>query len=202
MAARFGLTYLTEPRFYSPKLARKIEDRIHKSRQRRDYFGETEESFQERVFVGNFYSREIESHHLAPLILERIDEEKGHGLRAAEPLKGGTYIGEYTGIVRSAWPWRDARDPYTFRYPWHLAGWPFARRKVITTAATHGSLVRFLNHSHAPNARAHHVLLGNSVRLIIYTVRNVESGEEVTLDYGADYWHDSTGIHEKRSKGL
>lgn len=188
LEGRFGFEYLEAPRFPDPALRVRIERKLERVLRRGTAIGESRRDFEERRFLGSLHAEAILRHAQAPLVLAHIDPRKGYGLLAGEPLPRGAFVGEYTGEVTARWLWLRPRDAYSFRYPWALHPWGLFPRKITTSAGTCGSLMRFLNHSEAPNTRAHHLLLGSLPRLVVYATRSIAPGDELTLNYGAPYW--------------
>lgn len=197
---RFRFRYLPVPVFTEARVQKRIAHQIERAFHHPDRWPEDRESFEERLFLGEFHHEAIAQGGLAPCALKRMADAKGWGLVAMEDFDIGQYLGEYTGIVSARPLWREPPDPYTFRYPWnfrHLGCLPW---KVWTCAAEQGSLMRFLNHARHANARAHHVIHGGFVRLIVYTTRRIRRGEELTLHYGDRYWRqDPEAINSRQS---
>ena len=48
------------------------------------------------------------------------------------------------------------------------------------------NLARYINHSCEPNAKAYRT----GVRVWIWSIRDIQAGEEITYDYGEDYFND------------
>jgi SET domain-containing protein len=56
--------------------------------------------------------------------------------------------------------------------------------------ATSGSLMRFVNHHSAqPNLKPLYAFSGSLYHLILVTQRRVAKGEQLTYDYGQNYWY-------------
>lgn len=57
-----------------------------------------------------------------------------------------------------------------------------------------GNVARFLNHSCRPNVRCVRARLGveSVLRVGLFAARQVEAGEELTLDYGPEWWVQKT----------
>jgi SET domain-containing protein len=98
----------------------------------------------------------------------------GLGLYATEPIRTGKFIIEYFGkLVR--WPDVDnLRNKYLFdlNTRWAIDGAP--RRNTA----------RYINHSCKPNA----VPYGVKGKIKIYARRTIQPGEEITYDYGKEYF--------------
>ena len=98
----------------------------------------------------------------------------GLGLYATEPIRTGKFIIEYWGpLVR----WDDVdnlQSKYLFdlNTRWAIDGSP--RRNTA----------RYINHSCKPNAEPY----GVKGKIKIYARRTIQPGEEITYDYGKEYF--------------
>jgi SET domain-containing protein len=102
----------------------------------------------------------------------------GLGLFATDFIKKGKFIVEYTGRrVTSAESEKlenkGARYMYELNSKWAIDG------------SSRSNLGRYANHSCRPNAESD-VIRGKKV--IIRAIRNIKPGEEITYDYGRDYF--------------
>ncbi len=98
----------------------------------------------------------------------------GLGLFAVEPIRKGRFIIEYSG-KRVRWEDIDNLDnKYLFdlNTRWAIDGTP--RRNTA----------RYINHSCKPNA----VPYGVKGKIKIYAKRTIQPGEEITYDYGKEYF--------------
>lgn len=107
---------------------------------------------------------------------------RGFGAFAWEPIAKGLSIGEYVGQilprggheVKSDYQTtiaigKDVEDDHT----------------AYVDSAYTGSVVRFLNHSCEPNCQLFEGRVGVKYRLaFVETLREILSGEELTIDYG------------------
>lgn len=101
----------------------------------------------------------------------RID---GHGVFAAEPVPNRRKIGEIRGESISV---AEARIRATRSERVMIV--ELSARKAIDFSRSTDPM-RFTNHSCAPNAR----LCIRQGRVEFYALRDIETGEEVTVDYG------------------
>ena len=105
----------------------------------------------------------------------------GRGLFVRAPIKKGARIIEYTGTKIAT----KLADDLTTRYLFDLEnGWTI-------DGATHKNTARYVNHSCAPNCEAS--IEGEQI--FFYTVRNVLPGEELTIDYGEEYFDEFIKPH-------
>lgn len=103
----------------------------------------------------------------------------GLGLFAENEIPRSTFVIEYWGDVVSD----DEAD--------HVGGkYLFRLERGKTILGNHKeNLARLMNHSCRPNCVAE--MDGN--RIFIYSRRKIAPGEELTYDYGKEYWEDHIG---------
>ncbi len=98
----------------------------------------------------------------------------GLGLYATEPIRKDKFIIEYWGkLVR----WNDV-DNLQSKYLFDL------NKRWAIDGAPRRNTARYINHSCKPNA----VPYGVKGKIKIYAKRNIEPGEEITYDYGKEYF--------------
>lgn len=99
---------------------------------------------------------------------------KGKGLFAATDIAKGGFIAEYTGTKVASKAADDSKSRYLFEIDdeWTI------------DAQDGGGVARFINHSCEPNTEAE---IEDS-RINIYAVRHIRKGEEITIDYGEEYY--------------
>lgn len=100
----------------------------------------------------------------------------GLGLFALEAIPAGKRIIEYTGPLVSNEVVERSRGRYFFgvNNRWSIDGSPRT------------NLARYINHSCRPNSEA--VISGR--RVWIWSKRNISAGEEITYNYGKEYFND------------
>ncbi len=100
----------------------------------------------------------------------------GLGLFALKPIPKGKRIIEYTGPIISNEEVDKRRGKYFFQInsKWSVDGSP------------RGNTARYVNHSCNPNAEA--FISGH--RVWIWSKKNIKEGEEITFDYGKEYFDD------------
>ena len=100
----------------------------------------------------------------------------GLGFFALEPIPKSTRIIEYTGPLISNEEVDQRRGKYFFgvNTRWSIDGSP------------RSNIARYINHSCRPNAEA----LISGRRVWIWSRKNIKPGEEVTYDYGEEYFED------------
>jgi SET domain-containing protein len=100
----------------------------------------------------------------------------GLGFITLEPIPAGKRIIEYTGpLISNEEVERRHWGKYFFEVnsKWSVDGTP------------RSNTARYINHSCAPNAEA--IISGR--RVWIWSKRRIKAGEEVTYDYGKDYFN-------------
>jgi hypothetical protein len=137
---------------------------------------------------GQLYSRQIHQGVLGPVRLEWIDEVLGYGLFAEEDLDQHAYVGEYTGVVRSLD--RHHSTGYCLSYPTHI----LSRKALAVDAMQRGNLTRFINHSEEPTLIPRWAVDRNLVHQVLVASRHVKKGEQLTCNYGEDYWQRRTRL--------
>jgi len=100
----------------------------------------------------------------------------GLGFFALEPIPKGKRIIEYTGpyLPNEEVDKRNGKYFFGVNKKWSIDGSP--RRNIA----------RYINHSCRPNAEA----LISGRRVWIWSRRNIKLGEEITYDYGKEYFED------------
>ena len=98
----------------------------------------------------------------------------GHGLFATASHKKGDFILEYTGQRIPTVAADASRSRYLFEID----------REWTIEGSSRANIARYINHSCAPNCE---VELRDG-HILIYATRNIERGEEFTIDYGEEYF--------------
>eukprot|EP00644_Phytophthora_capsici_P009569 jgi/Phyca11/107068/e_gw1.13.99.1 len=136
---------------------------------------------------------------LVPLELRRT-LSKGIGAFAVKLIPEGTVVREYVGeiITEHEKRQRDSFGPamYTMEY---VPGW-------YIDARHYGNASRFFNHSCDPNCAAEEWIVSDSYRIGIVALRDTLPGEEITFNYGSEYFFDnckcSKCVREPRASEL
>ena len=100
----------------------------------------------------------------------------GLGLFATKPIKRGVYIATYRGR-RITTEEADRREARGAKYLFEL------NRRWTIDGSPRWNVARYINHSCRPNAKP----VGRRGGIVIVALRRIESGEEVTYDYGRQY---------------
>lgn len=100
----------------------------------------------------------------------------GLGLFAMEPIKKGRFIIEYVGDIYTAEEGDELNNLYIFN----------VSKKKDIDGSPRWNTARYINHSCRPNAEAEI----KKDRVFISAKRNIMLGEELTYDYGKEYWNE------------
>ena len=98
----------------------------------------------------------------------------GHGLFATRAVSKGDFVIEYTGNSIST----KVADALSTRYLFEIDS------KWTIDGSVRSNIARYINHSCDPNCEAE-ILDG---RILITAARDIEKGEELTMDYGEEYF--------------
>ncbi len=110
----------------------------------------------------------------ADVEIRRSSQETGDGLFAATDLEKGDFIAEYTGAKIST----ELADASKSRYLFEIdSEW------TIDGEAS-SNIARYINHACEPNAEAEI----HDDHILISTTRDIKAGEEITIDYGEEYF--------------
>ena len=101
----------------------------------------------------------------------------GRGVVATRDIAAGERLVEYVGEVITSSE-ADRRYPYDESKPHHTFLFAVNSRKIID-ASHHGNVARWINHSCDPNCEA----VVEKGRVFIYSLRDIEKGEELAYDY-------------------
>lgn len=99
----------------------------------------------------------------------------GQGLFARAPIGKGEFILEYTGerVTTAVADERDSKYLFEIDDEWTIDG------------EVKGNAARFINHACDPNTEAE---ISEDDRIMITAIRDIATGEELTIDYGEEYF--------------
>lgn len=127
-----------------------------------------------------------EQEHKEPLLVElRNYGNKGNGIRALQSIPKDTILGEYVGTFV---PLTATHDPMYFIGFDAATKYEEPRNVAIVDAKEVGNWTRFINHSCNANSRYILVAVGKKLRVLVQSVRRIRLYEEVTADYGDEYF--------------
>jgi len=140
-----------------------------------------EEFDKKQKWLGVLFNPEIEQGSEVDALIQWIDSKFGYGVFAINDLPPFTFIGEYTGEVRKR-KWADKKNNYCFDYS---VG---EKTPFLIDAEKSGNITRFINHSRSPNLEPISVISGDRTHVILLTKQWIKKGEQLTYNYGPDYW--------------
>lgn len=111
----------------------------------------------------------------------RARKGAGLGLVTLAPFKKDDFVIEYTGEIIS----RDEADERGGKYLFDI------NSKWTIDGSPRENLARYINHSCKPNCESD--VIGKKVK--IYALRNIKEGEELTYDYGEEYFDEFIKPH-------
>lgn len=139
---------------------------------------------EENYAWGQLYRQAIRQGLMADVYVKWVDEQLGYGLFAAAELPAGTFVGEYTGLVRPLSRLHPDHNGYSLHYPTKWWSWNY----FVVDGLHQGNLTRFINHSDQPNLQPLCAIEHRLLRQIFVTRHAVLKDAQLTFDYGSDYW--------------
>ena len=120
-----------------------------------------------------------------PLVELRKYGVRGIGVRVLEPLPFGCIVDEYVGEVQPTDLGRESAYSYGVT---DLAP-PRRRCEVYNIDAVRkGNWTRFVNHSCVASCHFAQIVVGSELKVCIIAERDVEAFDELTVDYGMNYF--------------
>ncbi|XP_034551062.1 histone-lysine N-methyltransferase, H3 lysine-36 specific-like isoform X3 [Notolabrus celidotus] len=124
-----------------------------------------------------------------PWFAERfINNIKGRGVFATEPIEQGSFVLEYRGEFISVEECRsrhysETQSTFLYEFDWQKRQW------CIDASKEDGSLGRLVNDNHtSPNCIMKKVIVNNKPHLCLFAVKNIEIGSELDYNYGDSKW--------------
>lgn len=102
----------------------------------------------------------------------------GFGLFTTVPIKKGTFVIEYVGELISA----DEADRRGGQYLFEI------NSRWTIDGKSRDNLARYINHSCRPNCESD--TNERQKRITITAIKNIGAGEELTYNYGKNFWND------------
>lgn len=130
------------------------------------------------------FASQLKAGRCTDISIRWIDEQLGYGVFAEADLPKGTFIGEFTGLVRQLSRKTPTHNPYCFHYPTRFWSWNYYAIDALDV----GNETRFINHSDRPNLQPL-CLCERRLLHIIFTAKDpIKTGTQLTYDYGRDFW--------------
>jgi len=120
-----------------------------------------------------------------PLVEIRDFGHKGRGIRTLQRHRRGDLLAEYVGLIKPL----DYDDDPVYGFIFTPYGKPDDDLGTIS-AKKFGNWTRFINHSCRPSTRFKEIVIGNRIRNMVVTLRDIDIFEELTINYGKDYWRE------------
>ncbi|KAH3677642.1 hypothetical protein WICMUC_001745 [Wickerhamomyces mucosus] len=139
-------------------------------------------------------NRRFQKKEYAPINVFQT-EKKGFGVRAQADLEPDTFIYEYIGEVIDEKTFKKKMIEYDERNFKHFYFMMLQKGEFID-ATLKGSLGRFCNHSCNPNCYVEKWVVGEKLKMGIFSKRRIIKGEELTFNYNVDrYGADSQACY-------
>lgn len=121
---------------------------------------------------------------------------KGYGIRTKMPIRKGRFLVEYVGevidmdeLARRSKKYK--REGHTHEYVMSLI------HGTVIDSTTKGNWARFINHSCEPNCSAEKWLVNGEYRMGLFSKRDLNAGEEITIDYRFETFGTGDSANEK-----
>ena len=173
----FGLKYLASIRVVSYrdfcKIVKKCPGKV-----KNGVMGETIRSLFET------WREKIKRGYVCESTIKWIDERRGYGLYTDRAINKGEFVGEYIGLLLLRRIFSQIEGDYCMRYPKlsHTLSY------YTIDAEKMGNEIRFINHDYVPNLQACTALENGIGHCVFTALRDIDAGEQLTYDYGEDYW--------------
>lgn len=145
---------------------------------------------EEHRSLGSALRSALFSGKVAPCSIRWINQELGYGLFAENRIAKMSFIGQYTGIVRRVNRLKSDLNGYCMHLPTKFFSWGY----YLIDAYKGGNELRFSNHSGKPNMKPFCLVDRSLIHIGLFATRDIEPGEELTFNYGKDYWKYRTKI--------
>lgn len=113
-----------------------------------------------------------------------IDDTMGYGVFAEEDFGAGTFIGEYTGVVRRLYRSHPDYNAYCFYYPTRY----WSKKCYMIDGLHEGNFTRFINHSNEPNLEPICLIRDRILHFFFVVSRHIPKGTQLTFNYGNEVW--------------
>ncbi|XP_047229280.1 uncharacterized protein LOC124872897 isoform X4 [Girardinichthys multiradiatus] len=131
----------------------------------------------------------IQSSKDKPGLMERfIDDHKGRGVFATQPIEQGDFVLEYRGQLLSAdkcqtRKYSEKESTFLFEFEWQNRHW------CIDASIEDGSLGRLVNDNHkSPNCNMKKIIVNDQPHLCLFAIKKIEIGTEIDYNYGDSKW--------------
>lgn len=123
---------------------------------------------------------------VVPRTFIRKIDGSGEGLFAAQDIKLGQYIGQYTGEIFTL---AESNDRVTAGitskfYEMTLSN---ATPELVVDAERRGNSVRKINHSCNPNSEFYTRFVNGEPRVATFAIKTIKANKQITVSYGPSY---------------
>ncbi len=139
---------------------------------------------QENYALTQQYKRSLMQGMLAPLYVKWMNDSLGYGILAEKEIVKGSFVGEYTGVVRQLLRLQQNQNAYCLHYPTRF----WSRQYMVIDALQEGNLMRFMNHSDCPNVEPVCLVDRGLLHLAFIAKCDITQHTQLTFDYGNDFW--------------
>lgn len=157
---------------------------------RRDVFSHSRKAIRKKEldmrerWIGTYYQKQIKTGFLPLISIRFIDNTFGFGVFAEKDIPKGSFIGEYTGLVRKRRRFRDKKNYYCFEYT--IGDW--LRNPYIIDANLCGNHTRFINHSDEANLETISVYADGVMHIVFVALKAIKKGQQLCYHYGDYFW--------------
>lgn len=141
------------------------------------------------------YGQLLAQKHEAPVYLKYINDRVRYGAFADTDIAKDSLIAEYTGelIHEQMFSQIESVDDSAYcmdvGHYYYDASFDPVVTALIVDAKRCGNFTRFINHSSTPNTFPTTIYGGDNLwHVIILANKRIAKGEQLTIDYGNDYW--------------
>lgn len=175
---RMGIKWASYIEFETPKIEKDVATRCAKAIRKNAID-------QQQKWLGIYFAKELKTPNFAESIIAWINSDVGYGLIAGEEIPKGTFIGEYTGLIRKRRGKTDRKNNYCFEYNFGESFW---KSPYIIDAKEIGNHTRFINHSDRPNLEPISIYHQGAMHVIFIAKETILQGKEMHYQYGEQYW--------------
>lgn len=134
--------------------------------------------------LGTVLRKSLFSGKVLDVAIKWISAEMGYGLFAESQIEKGSFIGQYSGFVRRVSRFYPKLNGYCLHIPTKCC----SLRYFVLDALSGGNELRFANHSDQPTMKPVCLVDRSLVHVGLFATRTIAPGEELTFNYGKDYW--------------
>lgn len=139
-------------------------------------------------WLGCYYANEIRGtlslYRDIDLKIAWMDDAIGYGVWTNHNIAAKAFVGEYTGLFRKRAFLGRWKNLYCFDYPIGS----MRSTSFVIDCQDGGNHTRFINHSFTPNLDLVSVYCDGIIHVILFANREILAGEQLTYDYGNEYW--------------